>query len=127
MFIAKINKKDVNLNLINKYFVPSISSYIKRIFKNNEVNIIEDSKSLEFISSNKSNTEESATIELTFKKIITINNLNMDDRQYIDKIISEIKNFCDQTIIIDTYSYLPLNMRTPKDADNRTSPTGNRD
>ena len=51
--------------------------YFFSLFKQNKANIIDDSKSLEFIfSEEQQESDVGATIELTFKKTITINNAN---------------------------------------------------
>ena len=92
-----------------------------------KINIINDSKTLELITSESSEKNEgNATIELTFKKTITINNLDSIDNHSLDKSVSEVKNFCDQAVKINNYVYLPLNMRDKKNADTRTSTSRNR-
>lgn len=127
MLIIKVDKKDFSENIIKKTFESNIASYVKSLFKNDKINIIDDSKTLELITSESSEKNDgNATIELTFKKTITINNLDSIDNQGLDKIVSEVKNFCDQAVKINNYVYLPLNMRDKKNADTRTSTTGNR-
>jgi hypothetical protein len=127
MLIIKVDKKDISENIIKKTFQLNIASYVKSLFKNDKINIIDDSKTLELITSESSEKNEgNATIELTFKKTITINNLDSIDNHSLDKIVSEVKNFCDQAVKINNYVYLPLNMRDKKNADTRTSTTGNR-
>lgn len=127
MLIIKVDKKDLQDSFVKKTFGLNIISYVKDLFKNEKLNIIDDSKSLELITSDLSQKNDgSATIELTFKKIITINNSDTIDNQGLDRIVSEVKNFCDQAVKINNYVYLPLNMREKKNADTRTSITGNR-
>jgi hypothetical protein len=127
MLIIKVDKKDISENIIKKTFDSNITLYVKSLFKNDKINIIDDSKTLELITSESSEKNEgNATIELTFKKRITINNLDSIDNHSLDKIVSEVKNFCDQAVKINNYVYLPLNMRDKKNADTRTSTTGNR-
>lgn len=127
MLIVKVDKKDFKEEIIKKTFGINILSYIKQSFKNEKINIIEDSKSLELIATNPSEKNEGGTtIEITYKKIITINNSDTIDNQGLDKIVSEVKNFCDQAVNINNYVYLPLNMREKKNADTRTSTSGNR-
>ena len=112
---------------VDKTFGINILSYIKDLFKNEKINIINDSKTLELIASDLSEiSEDSTTIELTFKKIITINNPSTMDSHGLDRIVSEVKNFCDQAVKINNYIYLPLNMREKKDANTRTIITRNR-
>ena len=127
MLIIKVDKKDFSENIIKKTFESNIASYVKSLFKNDKINIIDDSKTLELITSESSEKNDgNATIELTFKKTITINNLDSIDNQGLDKIVSEVKNFCDQAVKINNYVYLPLNMREKKNGNNRTSITGDR-
>jgi hypothetical protein len=125
MLTIKVDKN--NEGLVKKIFGSTTISYIKDLFKKENIKIIDDSKYLELITSDLlDKNEESTTIELTFKKVITINNKNIEDKQSLDKIISEIKNFCDQAVNTNNYVYLPLNMRERKNADTRTSATGDR-
>ena len=125
MLIIKVDKKDLQDSFVKKTFGLNILSYVKDLFKNEKLNIIDDSKSLELITSDLSQKNDgNATIELTFKKVITINNSDTIDNQGLDRIVSEVKNFCDQAVKINNYVYLPLNMREKKNADTRPSITG---
>ena len=127
MLTIKVSKKNDDEGIIKNIFTTSTISYIKNLFKKENINIIDDSNSIELITSDLSQKNtDSTTIELTYKKIITINNYNKDDKQSLDKIISEIKNFCDQAVNTNNYVYLPLNMRERKNADTRTSTARNR-
>lgn len=124
MLMIKVNKKNLKEDTVNKTFGINILSYIKNLFKNEKINIINDSKTLELIASDISEeNEDKTTIELTFKKTITINNSDTIDNQSLDRIVSEVKNFCDQAVKINNYVYLPLNMREKKNADTRASTT----
>ena len=126
MLTLKVLKKNLNEEFVKNTFNMNILSHIKKIFKKDRINVIDDSKSLEFIISNNSEVSpDSNTIELTFKKVITINNSDTDN-QSIDRIVSEVKNFCDQVLLISNYSYKPLNMRDQKNANITTSFTGDR-
>lgn len=127
MLIIKVNKKSADENFVKKIFSGNTLGHVKNLFKNEKINIINDSNCLEIIASDiLEKNEDKTTIELTFKKTITINNPDIEDRLCLDKIITEIKNFCDQAVNINNYVYLPLNMREKKDADTRTSTTRNR-
>ena len=128
MLIVKVFKKNKEEDLISNLFKINILEYIKKTFKSEKINIIDDSKTLELVSTNTPDNSDKdlVTVELTYKKIITINNQDFSDKQNLDRIISEVKNFCDQAVKINNYVYLPLNMRERKNATDRTSPTGNR-
>jgi hypothetical protein len=124
MLVIKLDKKDIKDDATKKIFSKNLFSYIKDLFNQEKINIIDDSKSLELVTSNLDEKTEKTTIELVYKKTITINNEDIKDKQSLDKVISEIKNFCDQTIQINNYVYLPLNMREKNNANTRTSTSG---
>ena len=124
MLIIKLEKNDIKDDATKKIFNKNLFSYIKDLFNKEKINIIEDSKSLELVTSNLDEKIEKTTIELVYKKTITINNEDIKDKQCLDSIISEIKNFCNQAVEINNYVYLPLNMREKKNANTRTSTTG---
>lgn len=126
MLIIKLDKKDIKDDATKKIFNKNLFSYIKDLFNKEKINIIEDSKSLELVTSNLDEKTEKTTIELVYKKTITINNEDIKDRQCLDNVISEIKNFCNQAVEINNYVYLPLNMREKKNANTRTSTSGDR-
>lgn len=126
MLIIKLDKKDIKDDATKKIFNKNLFSYIKDLFNKEKINIIEDSKSLELVTSNLDEKTEKTTIELVYKKTITINNEDIKDRQCLDNVISEIKNFCNQAVEINNYVYLPLNMREKKNANTRTSASGDR-
>lgn len=127
MLIIKVTKKNTNIERIKKYLLPCVLDHIKTLFRDNKVSVIDDSKNIEFTSSSLLKKDEDlSTIELTYKKIITINNSNINEKQYADKIISEIKNFCDHSLNIENYVYLPPTMRAQENADNGAGTNGNR-
>lgn len=126
MLIVKIIKGNIAADSIKKYIFPSIFKYLKESFRDNKINVIDDSKNIEFISSSCEKKTDSYTIELTYKKTITINNSGISEKQFADRIISEVKNFCDQSVNTETYMYLPLTMRVHDNADNGTSSARNR-
>ena len=101
MLVVKVNKRTENENFIKKIFNKNLTNYFISLFKEKKLNIIDDSKSLELILAEEQKKEEEfLTIEITYKKIITINNSNIEDKQCLDRAISEIKNFCDQAVNI---------------------------
>ena len=126
MLIIKLDKKDMKDDAGKKIFSKNLFSYIKDLFNQEKINIIEDSKSLELVTSNLDEKTEKTTIELVYKKTITINNEDIKDKQCLDRVISEIKNFCNQAVEINNYVYLPLNMREKNNANTRTSTSGDR-
>ena len=66
MLMIKVNKKNLKEDTVNKTFGIIILSYIKNLFKNEKINIINDSKTLELIASDISEeNEDKSTIELT--------------------------------------------------------------
>jgi hypothetical protein len=128
MLNIKVEKKDVSSDFWSKIFNKSLFSHIKTIFSHEKITLIEDSKTLEMMSSSvDEKISENVIIELTYKKNIVINHADLNDRNLIDKIICEIKDFCDSSSNMNNYSYLPLNMRNRKDDNKGTSTSGNRD
>lgn len=127
MLVVKVFKNNKEENKITTLFKSKILEYIKKTFESEKINIIDDSKTFELVSTDSiKESKDSFTVELTFKKTLTINSSDIDDKQNLDKLISEVKNFCDQAVKINNYVYLPLNMRERKNATDRTSITGNR-
>lgn len=128
MLTIKVEKKDVSGDFWAKIFNKSLFNYIKAIFSNEKTTLIEDSKSLEIMSSScDERTSDNIVVELTYKKNIVINFPDLNDKKLIDSIICEIKNFCESSNNLNNYSYLPLNMRNRKDDNKGTSPSGDRD
>ena len=127
MLVFKVFKKNKQEDTVTNLFKSKVLDYVKKTFESEKINIIDDSKLFELVSTDGAKfNKDSLTIELTFKKTLTINNQDIDDKQNLDKLISEVKNFCDQAVKINNYVYLPLNMRERKNATDRTSITGNR-
>lgn len=101
MFSAKFNLGN-NFSNIEK----TVNNFIKYIrtsfFK--EFKIIKDSDTVE-ISSGKIENKSEFNIELVIKKVIPINEDVFNDRQELDKVITEIKNFCDSAEKIENFKY----------------------
>ena len=88
-----------------------IASYINNKI-DKKVSIIDDSSSLEIVASDEIKKNVGSTkIELTFKKTIHLNDEDFEDKLSLDKIMNEIKNFCEQSILIEKFSYIPLHFR----------------
>lgn len=89
-----------------------ISSFINQKI-DKKINLIDDNNSLEIVASDSNkNLDGDIKVELTYKKTITINNSDLFNREKIDQLITEIKNFCDQTISIEKFSYIPIHLRS---------------
>jgi hypothetical protein len=120
MIAVKFSKKNNNnqkIYEINKHIVDFFKSKTKT-----KLNIIDDSKSIELVSSDNINGDDSK-IELTYKKTIAINNMDLLERENIDKLICEIKDFCEQAVKIDHFTYTPLLLREKKDKDGKQQPS----
>lgn len=120
MIAVKFSKKNNNnqkIYEINKHIVDFFKSKTKT-----KLNIIDDSKSIELVSSDNINGDDSK-IELTYKKTIAINNLDLLERENIDKLICEIKDFCEQAVKIDQFIYTPLLLREKKEKNGKQQPS----
>lgn len=107
-------KKDERAGIfyeINKKISDFITDKIDK-----KINLIEDNNSMEIVASNLSKEDVGEIkIELSYRKTITINNSDLFDRSKVDKLITEIKNFCEQAINIEKFSYVPIHMRNKKE------------
>ena len=101
MFSVKFNM-DNNFSNVEKT-INNFIKYIRRSFIK-EFKIIKDNDSVE-ISSGKVNSSGDLNIELVIKKVIPINEDVFRDREELDKVISEIKNFCDSAEKIENFKY----------------------
>ena len=101
MFSVKFN---VNNNFKNAE--KTINNFIKYIKKSfiKEFKVIKDSDTVE-ISSGKISQQDGFNIELVVKKVIPINEDVFRDREELDKVITEIKNFCDSAEKIENFKY----------------------
>lgn len=83
---------------------------------NQKINLIDDNNGLEIVASDSSKISSGEIkVELNYRKVITINNSDLLDRSKVDKLINEIKNFCDQSISIEKFSYIPIHLRENKE------------
>ena len=107
-------KKDERAGIfyeINKKISDFITDKIDK-----KINLIEDNNSMEIVASNLSKEDVGEfQIDLSYRKTITINNSDLFDRSKVDKLITEIKNFCEQAINIEKFSYVPIHMRNKKE------------
>lgn len=123
MFIVKIDKMKLGEESSLKIFGRNILEHIKSKFRNDKISIIDDSRGFELITSGPSDVSDSSTIELTFKKTITLKPNELDDKNSLDRVLSEIKDFCDQSAKINNYEYRLITMRGSKDGIDRTGIT----
>ena len=78
---------------------------------NKDINIISDNNSSEIISGNLDNNKCDVSVELMFKKTISISSEDMENLESLDKFISEVKQFCRQVSVIEDNTYTPLEFR----------------
>lgn len=96
---------------LNRKIADFIGSKIEK-----KINLIEDNNSIEIVASDLSKIEPGEIkVELSYRKTITINNSDLFDKSKVDKLIMEIKNFCEQAIMIEKFSYVPIHMRSNKE------------
>lgn len=120
MLVIKIDKRDIGEEFSLKIFGRNILEHIKSKFRDDKISVINDSKGFELITSSASDSQATQTIELSFKKTITIQPEDVEDREALDRIICEIRDFCDQSAKINNYEYSPITIRGIKNAVNRT-------
>lgn len=126
MFSLKIDKREIGEEPSLRLFSKNIVDYIKNKFYGENISIINDSKRSELIASSSSDDRgEFSTIELTFKKTIMLSSNDLDDKNSLDRALSQIRDFCDQSAKINNYEYRLITMRGPKDGADRTGTTRN--
>jgi len=114
MFTVKLKGGDKNSILSRT--AKTISNFLK-IKLNKNTSIISDNSSIEMISASAARQEESEgqlVAELLIKKTIIINNSDLEDREKLDKFLSEIKYFCEQASKIEDTKYVPIEFRKRK-------------
>jgi len=104
MFSVKFNLGD-NFSIAKKT-VNNFIKYMKASFDEN-IKVVKDSESIEVCSGKVSITED-YNIELIVKKVIPINEDILNDRKKLDKVILEIKDFCDNAQNIENFKYKEL-------------------
>ena len=111
MFTVKLSSFKKNKLLKNT--ASTIANFIKGSL-NKDINIISDKSSIEMIASSPNilaEKDSSVVAELLIKKTIVINNSDLEDREKLDKFLSEIKNFCEQASKIEDSKYIPIEFR----------------
>tara|TARA_A100001011_G_C14228477_1_gene807702 strand:- start:497 stop:856 length:360 start_codon:yes stop_codon:yes gene_type:complete len=110
MFAVKFFNKKIKENKVLNRTIKNVSDFLRKDMSK-EVNIISDSNSTEIISGNLENNNCDITVELMFKKTISISSDDANDLESLDKFVKEIKHFCKQVSIIDNNSYIPIEYR----------------
>jgi len=111
MFSVKIfNKKEDRTTEFRKT-IDNLTSYILNKLNFEDTKIISDSSCIEIVSGKEIPDDEGVVVELLIRKRIVINNQDFNNREELDKHISEIKHFCTQAKNIEELIYLPINMR----------------
>jgi hypothetical protein len=106
MFAVKFSYKN-NIEKILKT-INNIQDYISNLHNNN-LKILKSKDNYEIIAGNKNIYDDNnIEVELTFKKTIIINKDLLEDKVELDKKITEIKQFCEKSIEIETHEYIPI-------------------
>ena len=123
MFAVKIfNQKDNRTGKFKKT-TNNIMEYITGRL-NQQAKLISDDDCIEIVSgSNNISPEENNNIvaELTIRKTVVINNAEFNDKDKLDRYITEIKHFCEQAKNIEEVKYLHPTLRTIEKAENQDS------
>lgn len=92
--------------------IKNISSYIKDNLKLKGFKFLSDNYCVEIISGQEVAAKEDQIVaELIIRKTIVINKSDIDNREELDKYISNIKHFCEQARAIEEEEYTPIHMR----------------
>ena len=110
MLAVKFFNDKIKQNKTLNKTIKNISDFLRKDMNKN-INIISDKNSTEIVSGNLDVNNCDTTVELMFKKTISINSNNMENRESLDKFISEVKHFCKQASIIEDNSYVPIEYR----------------
>ncbi len=111
MFVVKLKGNEKNNILVRT--ARTISNFLK-INLNKDTSTISDNSSIEMIAATGSQPTEDGdqlVAELLIKKTIIINNSDLEDREKLDKFLSEIKYFCEQASKIEDVKYVPIEFR----------------
>jgi hypothetical protein len=111
MFAVKLKGNAKNNILVRT--AKTISNFLK-INLNKDTNTIIDNSSIEMIAASSSRPSpkgDHLVAELLIKKTIIINNSDLEDREKLDKFLSEIKYFCEQASKIEDVKYIPIEFR----------------
>ena len=110
MFAVKIFSKKRRKNNILERTIQNLSDFLKKELNRN-VNIVSDNNSIEMVSGNLDANNGDIVTELMFKKTITFNVNDLENKEKLDKYVKEIKHFCEQGSSIEDLEYLPLHFR----------------
>lgn len=111
MFTVKLSGGEKNSILSRT--AKTISNFLK-VKLNKDTSIISDNSSIEMIAASAAKPDtggDELVAELLIKKTIIINNSDLEDREKLDKFLSEIKYFCEQASKIEDTRYVPLEFR----------------
>ncbi len=110
MFAVKFFNDKIKENIILNKTIKNISDFLRKDM-NKDINIISDNNSAEIISGNLDINKCDVSVELMFKKTISISLDEVQNLESLDKFISEVKHFCKQVSIIEDNAYIPIEYR----------------
>lgn len=119
MFSIKYLSKTADAHILMNRTISTISNYISQKLMR-QYSVISDSVSTEIVSTidDINHTDGDVCIELMFKKRLYINKDDVDSRNKLDRLISEIKIFAEQAAKIEAEKYVPLFMKMSVESDN---------
>lgn len=104
-FLAvKENRNDT----INK-IISGTNNFIKKFFSTTE--LTEDDYGMEIFAGDQSSERDNVFVEITVKKRICINIKDLNEKDKLDRVVSEIKFLCEKSNELDKYYYKPINFR----------------
>ena len=110
MLAVKFFNDKIKENKVLIRTIKNVSDFLRKDM-NKDINIISDSNSSEIISGNLDNNKFDISVELMFKKTISIDSEEIQNLESLDKFIDEVKHFCRQVSNIESNSYTPLEFR----------------
>ena len=110
MFAVKFFDNKIKQNKILTKTIKNISDFLRKDMNKN-INMISDSNSIEIVSGNLDVNKCDISVELMFKKTISISSDEIENRESLDKFISEVKHFCKQASVIEDSAYIPIEYR----------------
>lgn len=115
MLAVKIFNRKENRDSEFMRTIKTIVSHIYGKLSFKETRVVSDNEGVEIISGDDiAGDEDQIVAELMIRKTFVINTEDFNDREKLDKFMSEIKFFCDKAKEIEEQEYYPVSLRNIK-------------
>ena len=112
MLAVKIHQDKDDRNAEFDRTIENISGHIYNKLSPNEVKVLSDNYCIEIISGKGTLPGNNEIVaELVIRKTIVINKDDINDKESLDRFVTNIKHFCNQAKEIEESTYLPIHMR----------------